>query len=57
LSDSRRILVGLASFILLGSSFAERVVAQSAPETTGPYKVVMEMDPSLPEHTVYAPNR
>ena len=57
MSDSRRILVGVASFILLRSSFAERAVAQSAPETTGSYKVVMEMDPSLPEHTVYRPEQ
>jgi hypothetical protein len=57
MSDSRRILVGVASLILLGSSCAERAVAQSAPETTGPYKVVMEMDPSLPEHTVYRPEQ
>ena len=26
-----------------------------APDTTGPYKVVMEMDPSLPDHTIFRP--
>jgi hypothetical protein len=57
MSDSKRILAGVAGFILLGGSYAERAVAQSAPETTGPYKVVMEIDPSLAEHTVYRPEQ
>ena len=28
---------------------------EKAPDTTGPYKVVMEMDPSLPDHTIFRP--
>ena len=55
--DSRLIVAGVAGFILLAGSCAEPAIAQSAPETTGPYKVVMEMDPSLPEHTVYRPEQ
>ena len=54
---SRRILPCVAGFILLAGSYGELAVAQSAPETTGPYKVVMEMDPSLAEHTVYRPEQ
>lgn len=57
MNDSKRILVGMAGFILLGGSYAEQAFGQAAPETTGPYKVVMEMDPSLPEHTVYRPEQ
>jgi hypothetical protein len=53
--DTRHILAGVAGFILLGGTYTERAVAQSAPETTGPYKIVMEMDSSLAEHTVYRP--
>ncbi len=49
-------MTGVAGFILLTGSCAERAIAQSAPETTGPNKVV-EMDPSLPEHTVYRPEQ
>lgn len=37
--------------LLLGAAIA---FAQ-APDTTGPYKVVMEMDPSLPDHTIFRP--
>ena len=55
--DSKHILAGVAAFIVLAGSCVERAIAQSAPETTGPYKVVMEMDPSLPEHTVYRPEQ
>lgn len=54
---SGHMLAGVAGFILLGGCYVERAVAQSAPETTGPYTVVMEMDPSLPEHTVYRPEQ
>lgn len=32
-----------------------RAGAKQAPDTTGPYKVVMEMDPSLPDHTIFRP--
>jgi hypothetical protein len=55
--DSKYIQAGVAAFILLAGSCSERAIAQSAPETTGPYKVVMEMDASLPEHTVYRPEQ
>ncbi len=32
-----------------------RADRNQAPDTTGPYKVVMEMDPSLPDHTIFRP--
>jgi para-nitrobenzyl esterase len=32
-----------------------RAESSQAPDTTGPYKVVMEMDPSLPDHTIFRP--
>jgi hypothetical protein len=44
-----------SAVMLLAGPYSERVIAQSTQDTTGPYKIVMEMDPSLPEHTVYRP--
>jgi para-nitrobenzyl esterase len=32
-----------------------RTGGEKAPDTTGPYRVVMEMDPSLPGHTIFRP--
>jgi hypothetical protein len=46
-----RIAVGF----LLATALHCSVSAQTASETTGPYKVVMEVIPSLPNHTVYRP--
>jgi len=37
--------------------FLLALLAQTMPETTGPYKVVMELDPSLPNHTIYRPEQ
>jgi hypothetical protein len=44
-----------AAGLLLASALCCNAGAQSASEMTGPYKVVMEMIPSLPNHTVYRP--
>jgi dienelactone hydrolase len=40
---------------LLAAFFMRTAITQPAPETTGPYKVVMEMDSSLAEHVVCRP--
>lgn len=56
----------LASLSLLALSVASHATAQIAtvpqtlppvqvPDLGGPYRVVMEMDPSLPDHTLYRP--
>jgi dienelactone hydrolase len=44
----------LLAFVVAGC-FANRMMAQSVDDTAGPYEVIMEMDPSLPEHTIYRP--
>jgi len=44
-----------AGIIGLAISTPARLSAQSAADTTGPYRVTMEEDPSLPNHTVYRP--
>ena len=44
----------LAITILLGFACLNKASAEE-PDTTGPYKVVMEMDPSLPNHTIFRP--
>jgi hypothetical protein len=46
---------GAAAGLLLASVLCCNVSAQSAAETTGPYKIVMEEIPSFPNHTVYRP--
>jgi dienelactone hydrolase len=46
----------IASVIALASFGAGQASAQTAlTGTTGPFAVVMEMDPTLPDHTVYRP--
>jgi hypothetical protein len=45
----------VAAGLLLAVALCCSVIAQSDPETTGPYKVVMEVIPSFPNHTVYRP--
>jgi dienelactone hydrolase len=43
------------AIVFVSLLFPWRGFGQSAPEVTGPYKVVMEADSSLPEHVVYRP--
>jgi dienelactone hydrolase len=52
---TRKLYIGLAAVALLSACFSLGAAAQSTPQTTGPYKVVMEMDPALPRHTIYRP--
>jgi dienelactone hydrolase len=47
--------ISLALKFLIATLLPCSLSGQSAPETTGSYKVVMEMDPTLPQHTVYRP--
>jgi hypothetical protein len=43
-------LLGAAAWETISVAFAQ------APDTTGPCKIVMEMDPSLPDHTIFRPD-
>jgi dienelactone hydrolase len=45
----------LAASLVLAAAFHGNTYAQSSVQTTGPYKAVMEMAPSLQKHTVYRP--
>ena len=48
--------------LLLLAAFSNNLRAQTiseaaqTPEGTGPFKAIMESDPTLPTHTVYRPN-
>jgi hypothetical protein len=54
--DKTKLLsVSFVAGLCLATAFCRIASAQPAPDTTGPYKIVMEMDPSLPDHTVYRP--
>ena len=44
-----------SGFLIATWLITSSLIGQPATETTGPYKAVMEMDPSLPQHTVYRP--
>ena len=50
-------LTGLFILLLITilSGLASDKASAEEPDTTGPYKVVMEMDPSLPDHTIFRP--
>jgi len=48
---------GFAALILMLSPAGQGVFAQTGIQTIGPYKVVMEADHSLPNHTVYRPEQ
>ena len=50
-------LTGLFILLLITilSGLASDKASAEEPDTTGPYKVVMEMDPSLPNHTIFRP--
>lgn len=52
---STRLTAGLAALALVGADPAKSQPAAAAFEVTGPHKVVMRQDPSLPNHTIYAP--
>ncbi|MGD9158135.1 MAG: hypothetical protein PVG39_07005 [Desulfobacteraceae bacterium] len=50
-------LTGLFILLLITILFgfaSDKALADN-PDTTGPYRVVMEMDPSLPDHTIFRP--
>jgi hypothetical protein len=47
--------IKMAAALLLAAALCCSLSAQSVRETTGPYNVVMEVIPSLPNHTVYHP--
>ncbi len=50
-------LTGLFILLLITilSGLASDKALADNPDTTGPYRVVMEMDPSLPDHTIFRP--
>ena len=52
---SSGLTAGLAALALLGAGPAKSQPA-AAFEVTGPHKVVMRQDPSMPNHTIYAPD-
>jgi dienelactone hydrolase len=54
----QKLLKGLFTLLLIITlpGFADsRRASAGGPDTTGPYRVVMEMDPSLPDHTIFRP--
>lgn len=55
MNKTKSLSFSLVAVFMLTFALCCTASAQSAPETTGPYKVVMEMVPSLPNHTVYQP--
>ena len=54
MQNQLKLFTMLTITILLGFSCSNKASAEE-PDTTGPYKVVMEMDPSLPDHTIFRP--
>jgi dienelactone hydrolase len=49
-----KLFLGLAG-VAMAACFSGNAAAQPTPETIGRYKIVMEMDSSLPEHVIYRP--